>query len=207
MPAERTEPGRTGAVDLEAIRERLAYMRANTNHTYSGGTLGAILEQDVPCLLSELAVLRAELADYKAGADEEAHAGDEARADLAQARAELDALKHEHSQHHGFCSATPAVCSHEVEATRLREWRNAVSSAIKCAPWFEKGEWGGDKEGWGYHLEMVGFLIREIERLQAIALRVIPDKEAHQQCEPADCGFRRALDEIAGPAEARGAWR
>lgn len=55
----------------------------------------------------------------------------------------------------------------QAEIARLTEWRNAVSGAIKTAPYFEAGEWGGDKEGWGYHLEQVGWLIRERGRLQA----------------------------------------
>ncbi len=55
----------------------------------------------------------------------------------------------------------------KAQLAAAHEWREAVSGAIKCAPWFEKGEWGGDKEGWGYHVEMVGWLIREGARLDA----------------------------------------
>lgn len=53
-----------------------------------------------------------------------------------------------------------------AEIEQQHEWRDAVSGAIKRAPWFEKGEWGGDKDGWGYHVEMVGWLIREEARLR-----------------------------------------
>jgi hypothetical protein len=70
----------------------------------------------------------------------------------------------------------------QAEVDRLRSelateqaWHKAVSGAIKCAPWFEKGEWAGDKEGWGYHLEMVGYLIREGERLRKALRDVIFD--------------------------------
>lgn len=34
--------------------------------------------------------------------------------------AELDAANHEHQSHHGYCSATPALCSHDAEITYLK---------------------------------------------------------------------------------------
>lgn len=80
----------------------------------------------------------------------------------------------------------------QAQFAELTAWRKAVSGAIKCAPWFEKGEWAGDKEGWGYHFEMVGWLIRENASLQADlehtsqivaeARAVVLSGEAHACC-------------------------
>lgn len=53
------------------------------------------------------------------------------------------------------------------EIAQLREWRDNVSKAIKRSPEFEPGEWAGDKEGWGYHFEIVQFLHRDRAALQA----------------------------------------
>ncbi len=53
-----------------------------------------------------------------------------------------------------------------MERDRLQEWRDSVSGAIKNIPEFHSGEWGGDKEGWGYHFEVVNWLVRERDRLQ-----------------------------------------
>jgi hypothetical protein len=54
-----------------------------------------------------------------------------------------------------------------AERDEVREWRTSVSSAIKNAPEFEPGAWAGDKEGWGYHFEIVNFLHRDRLALRA----------------------------------------
>jgi len=54
-----------------------------------------------------------------------------------------------------------------AERDEAREWRTSVSSAIKSAPEFEPGSWAGDKEGWGYHFEIVNFLHRDRLTLRA----------------------------------------
>lgn len=50
---------------------------------------------------------------------------------------------------------------------RLQEWRDSVSTAVKNIPEFHSGEWGGDKEGWGFHFEVVNWLIRERDQARA----------------------------------------
>lgn len=50
------------------------------------------------------------------------------------------------------------------EIGRLREWRDSVSSAIKTIPEFHLPDaWHGDREGWGFHFEMVNYCRRQRE--------------------------------------------
>ena len=46
------------------------------------------------------------------------------------------------------------------------EWRKSVSTAIKNIPEFHSGEWAGDKEGWGFHFEVVNWLQRHRTELE-----------------------------------------
>jgi hypothetical protein len=55
----------------------------------------------------------------------------------------------------------------KVRMASLEEWRDSVSGAIKLIPEFAAGRWGGDKEGWGFHFEIVNWVRREKERLEA----------------------------------------
>lgn len=55
----------------------------------------------------------------------------------------------------------------EQQLAEAREWITSVSHAIKTAPEFAAGTWGGDKEGWGYHFEVVRWMVREIAALRA----------------------------------------
>lgn len=55
----------------------------------------------------------------------------------------------------------------KAERDRLNQWRDSVSSAIKTIPEFSSGQWSGDKEGWGFHFEMVNFVRREREAAEA----------------------------------------
>lgn len=54
----------------------------------------------------------------------------------------------------------------QEERNRLREWKASVSNAIQNAPEFAAGEWGGNKDGWGYHFEVVQYLIRNRDELR-----------------------------------------
>ena len=45
------------------------------------------------------------------------------------------------------------------ELEQAQEWINSVSAAVKSAPEFAAGQWAGDKEGWGYHHEVVRWLV------------------------------------------------
>jgi hypothetical protein len=62
---------------------------------------------------------------------------------------------------------TAAVALIAAERNRLQEWRDSVSAAIKNIPEFHTGEWGGDKEGWGFHFEVVNWFIRDRATLEA----------------------------------------
>jgi hypothetical protein len=48
-----------------------------------------------------------------------------------------------------------------AELRGLQQCRNNVSAIIKEIPEFHSGEWGGDKEGWGFHFEVVKSLMRD----------------------------------------------
>jgi hypothetical protein len=67
------------------------------------------------------------------------------------------------------CRRNPATeyVSPQRRIEELQEWRDSVSVAVKNLPEFHTGQWAGDKEGWGYHFEVVNWLSRERERLQA----------------------------------------
>lgn len=74
----------------------------------------------------------------------------------------------------GAVPEKPVSDERHAEIARLREWRDSVSGAIKSSPWFEPGQWAGDKEGWGYHFEVVRAMVREIEKPKPSA----PTREA-----------------------------
>lgn len=61
--------------------------------------------------------------------------------------------------------ANAELAALRAENARLKEWKESVSSAIKNIPEFHTGAWAGDKEGWGFHFEVVNWLIREREKL------------------------------------------
>lgn len=48
-------------------------------------------------------------------------------------------------------------------AKKAEEWQSSVSSALRSWDLFESGQWAGDKNGWGYHFELIRFLIRHYE--------------------------------------------
>jgi rubrerythrin len=54
------------------------------------------------------------------------------------------------------------------EVERLSEWKDAVLGIVKRIPEYETGEWGGDKEGWGFVFELVKWQTAELKKLQAI---------------------------------------
>ena len=68
----------------------------------------------------------------------------------------------------------------KAELEQLKEWRDAVSRGIKNIPEFGTGEWGGNKEGWGYHFEVVNWLQRERTRLAEIV------KQCHEANGPVE---------------------
>lgn len=53
------------------------------------------------------------------------------------------------------------------ESDRLEEWQSSVSGALRSWDMFESGTWAGNKNGWGYHFELIGFLIRHYEATKA----------------------------------------
>lgn len=48
-------------------------------------------------------------------------------------------------------------------AERLEDWQSSVSGALRSWDLFDAGEWAGDKSGWGYHIELIGFLMRHYD--------------------------------------------
>lgn len=60
----------------------------------------------------------------------------------------------------------------KAENDRLKEWRDSVSSAIKQIPEFATGKWGGDKDGWGYHFEIVRWITESYGDLTARIAKV-----------------------------------
>lgn len=85
----------------------------------------------------------------------------------------------------------------QAEIDRLTEWRNAVSGAIKTAPYFESGEWGGDKECWGYHVKQVDWLIRETDRIESQAAVLREALSVQRACDASgacsDCQRKQAV--------------
>lgn len=59
-----------------------------------------------------------------------------------------------------------------AEIDRLKEWRDSVSNAIKQIPEFTTGKWGGDKDGWGYHFEIVRWITESYGDLTARIAKV-----------------------------------
>ncbi len=48
----------------------------------------------------------------------------------------------------------------------LAKWKEAVLNQVKRIPEYETGEWGGDKEGWGFVFELIGWQTREVAKLR-----------------------------------------
>lgn len=42
-----------------------------------------------------------------------------------------------------------------------------MSSAVKTIPEFHSGKWAGDKEGWGFHFELINWLRRQREAAES----------------------------------------
>lgn len=59
------------------------------------------------------------------------------------------------------------VAELRVENEQLKEWRDSVSNAIKQIPEFATGKWGGDKDEWGYHFEIVRWITKSYADLEA----------------------------------------
>lgn len=82
-------------------------------------------------------------------------------------------------RHHPSCkwypeSLTKMQDDQQSELTRLRgeverltEWKSSVLGAIKQIPEFTTGEWGGDKEGWGFCFELIRWITRSHTTLTA----------------------------------------
>jgi len=45
-----------------------------------------------------------------------------------------------------------------AEAERLEEWKKSVSNICKTLPEFDKRPWTGDKDGWGFHFELIKYI-------------------------------------------------
>lgn len=85
------------------------------------------------------------------------------------------------------------------------EWRDNVSAAIKTAPEFESGEWAGDKEGWGYHFEVVRYMVRRLaeapEREGRIREKLTALKAAYDWWMKVPCTDEEAWAEADGRLE------
>lgn len=64
------------------------------------------------------------------------------------------------------------------ENAKLAEWNRAVSDAVKNIPEFTTGDWHGDKQGWGWHFEMINFVQRERSRLVSENAKLSKELEA-----------------------------
>ncbi len=67
------------------------------------------------------------------------------------------------------------------ERDELRDWRDNISNVIKSAPEFAPGEWAGDKEGWGYHFEIVAYVLRDRASLSAALATATARAEAAEK--------------------------
>jgi hypothetical protein len=47
-----------------------------------------------------------------------------------------------------------------------QEWKDSVLGMIKRIPEYETGEWGGDKEGWGFCFELIKWQTAEVAKLR-----------------------------------------
>ena len=55
----------------------------------------------------------------------------------------------------------------DKETAGLREWKQSILSKVQYAiPEWTTGEWGGDKTGWGFVSEIIGFAQRDREALR-----------------------------------------
>jgi hypothetical protein len=75
--------------------------------------------------------------------------------------------------------AEAEISSLESRLQQAQEWRDSVSGAIKQIPEFHSGKWCGDKEGWGFHFEVVRWLQRERESSES-RLQVAQGELAHE---------------------------
>lgn len=71
------------------------------------------------------------------------------------------------AQQQRILAAESQIVERDAQIAALEQWRNNVSGVLKRSPLFEAGEWGGDKDGWGYHFELVKHLIGNDETLRA----------------------------------------
>ena len=91
----------------------------------------------------------------------------------------------------------------KAECARLKDWRNNISNVIKTAPEFAPGQWAGDKEGWGYHFEIVAYVLRD-RRLLAAEVTNLQDslKRSTEDWEE-QFNKREALEARVGELERR----
>lgn len=54
-----------------------------------------------------------------------------------------------------------------VENERLMEWQSSVLGRLEQMPEFRDATWAGDKRGWGFVFEFVGWMHREIKSLRS----------------------------------------
>jgi hypothetical protein len=55
----------------------------------------------------------------------------------------------------------------DAEIAKLTEWRSSVLSRLEAMPEFRDATWAGDKRGWGYVFEFVGWLHSEVSALRS----------------------------------------
>lgn len=97
------------------------------------------------------------------------------------------------------------------ENARLTEWKSSVLNALKTFPEFTAGEWGGDKEGWGFCFEIVRWAQRELARRQSDddLLRTELDAAGVDPCEgqPVTARVRWLMDELERVKGDAARWR
>lgn len=99
---------------------------------------------------------------------------DHLKTTIARLAAERDALRAWRDQHESeYLSAIinreqSARLQLERDVARLTEWKNAILGRCQAEPLFTAGQWGGDKTGWGYVFEFIGWHFREVTRLTAV---------------------------------------
>lgn len=59
------------------------------------------------------------------------------------------------------------LASLRAENERLMEWQSSVLGRLEAMPEFRDATWAGDKRGWGFVFEFVGWMHREIKSLRS----------------------------------------
>lgn len=83
----------------------------------------------------------------------------------AEARDAIEQWAEEQLASHKTESETEEVRQLKKELEEAREWKAHVLAALRGIPEWSAGSWAGDKTGWGFNLEFVAWLGRELKKL------------------------------------------